>query len=371
MNLISTFLASREVIDSVNNAWWILTIISIVLTVGIMGTMFVFLVKYSRKNHPEPTDIHGNTKLEIIWTILPTILAAYLFFVGYEGFALMRDVPEDAMVVECHGRQWYWEFRYPNEDVSSPDLYVPVNTPVKIRVTAPVDDVVHSLFIPYFRVKEDCVPGKWGYMWFEADKISTYNVFCTEFCGKDHARMIAKLHVLSKEDYEKWLDKKVQERYLPVDLEGAMDPMSDAITSRDAPTLFKTYCASCHGENGEGGLVEGARNFKDLTPKNWKNGPKLTDIYKTLEEGIEGTQMKAFNNLAPWDRIALAHHVISFNNSAERPKATKEEVEKDMIKKYNLDNPPAVSREFPIDEAMEALGGKGAALPPKKKQGAN
>ncbi len=346
------FLASREVIDSVNKAWYILTGVSVVLLIGIMGALVWFVVKYHRSKGNEPTDIHGSTKLEITWTVLPTILAGWLFFVGYEGFALMRDVPEDAYVVECEGRQWYWTFRYPKEDVSSSELVVPVDTPIRVNLTSPVNDVLHSLYIPYFKVKEDCVPGKWSYLWFQADKISEYNVFCTEFCGRDHARMITKLRVLSKEDFQAWLDGKVRERYLPVDIPGASDPTSENIVAQNGPVLFQTYCASCHGNEGQGGLVEGARNFRDLA--GWKRGPKLTDIYRTLTEGLEGTQMRAFNNLSPWQRLALAHHVVSFNRSAQRPKASQEEWEA-LVKEYSLDKPPVITREFPIEDAMKAI----------------
>ncbi len=344
--------ASREIIDSVNKAWYILTGVSIVLMVGIMVVLIMFVVKYHRNKGKEPADIHGNTKLEIIWTVLPTLLGAWLFFVGYEGFALMRDVPDNAYVVNCEGRQWYWTFTYPDEGVSSPELVVPVDTPIRVNVSSPETDVLHSLFLPYFKVKEDCVPGKPNFLWFEADKISTYNVFCTEFCGKDHSRMITKLRVLSKEDFNAWLDQKVQERYLPVDVATAQDPQAEQITKANAPVMFKTYCASCHGAEGQGGLVEGARNFRILT--GWKRSPKLTDIYRTLEYGIEGTQMKSFANLSPWSRMALAHYVASFNDSPDRPKSTPEDWDA-LNKECKLDEPPKVTREFPIDEAMKAI----------------
>jgi cytochrome c oxidase subunit II len=345
-------IASREIIDSVNRAWFILTAVSVILLVGIMIALVVFVVKYRRSRNPEVSDIHGNMKLEFIWTVLPTILVAWLFFVGYEGFALMRDVPDDAYVVECLGRQWYWTFRYPQEDISSAELYVPVNKPIKVRVSAPENEVLHSLYIPYFKVKEDCVPGKWSYVWFEADKIGTYNVFCTEFCGKDHARMITKLHVVSQDEFNGWLDKKLQERYLPVDIPNASNPQSELILARKGSELFRTYCASCHGTEGQGGLVEGARNFQSL--EKWKRSPKVTDIYRTLELGLEGTQMRSFANLAPWDRLALAHHVASFNQSPERPQPTQADWEA-LVKEFSLDKPPTVTREFPIDEAMEAI----------------
>lgn len=345
-------LASQEIVDGVNSALLWITAVSGLLLAGIVVCMFVFLVKYRRSKHPVPAHIPGNMRLEIIWTIIPTIIALWMFWEGYKGFKIMRSPPEGAYVIEAIGRQWSWTFRYPNEDVSAPELYVPVGTPIKVRVYSPPDDVVHSLYIPRFKVKEDCVPGRWNFLWFQADEVAVHHIFCAEFCGKDHSKMLSRLHVLSKPDFEKWLDEKLQARYLPVDVASAMDPTSEPILRCDAPTLFRTYCASCHGTEGQGGLVEGARDFRIL--QGWKKSPKMTDIFRTLTEGLPGTQMRAFNNLPPWDRMALAHHVRSFFRGADRPESTPEEW-KQCQDDFQLDKPPVVTRRFPLQEAMEEI----------------
>ena len=122
-------LASRDVVDSVDEAFLWMGGISLVLLVGITAAMLLFVYRYRRSRHPKAADISGNTKLEITWIVIPTIIVLFMFWKGYEGFRLMRDVPADAMVVEVEGRQWEWWFHYPEADVTSPELYVPVGKP--------------------------------------------------------------------------------------------------------------------------------------------------------------------------------------------------------------------------------------------------
>jgi cytochrome c oxidase subunit II len=346
------YLATPKITEAFDSAFFWITAASAILMAGILVCGFVFLIKYHRSRHPEPEKIHGNTKLEIIWTVIPTIIAIWMFWIGWVGWEEMRDPPEDAYVIEAIGRQWSWTFRYPKEDISSPEMYVPVDTPIKVLVSSPDTDVVHSLYLPDFKVKEDCVPGQVGFLWFQAERISVHNIFCAEFCGKDHSAMLSKLHVVSQTDFEAWLDAKLQARYLPVDIATASDPNSDPIQSADAPRLFQTYCASCHGLEGQGGLVEGARDFRIM--KGWKRSPKITDIYRTLHEGLEGTQMRSFSNIPPWDRMALAHHVAAFYKGDDRPQSTPEDWKK-LNEDYKLDTPPKVTRAFPILDAMKEI----------------
>ncbi|MDJ0522582.1 MAG: cytochrome c oxidase subunit II [Planctomycetota bacterium] len=351
-------LASRDIIDSVDKAWWILTGISVVLFIGIMTALVIFAIKYHRSRNPRAADISGNTKLEIAWTVLPTLLSVYMFFVGYEGFALMRDMPseENSIVVEVDARQWAFTFRYPNADISSPDMYVPVGKPIRCHLTAPDDDVIHSFYIPYFRTKEDCVPGRTNYMWFQADKIGVYNIFCAEYCGKDHARMVSKLHVVSEEDYRKWLTQRLEDRFRPIDdVAAVMDAKSEGIVASNAAELYTVYCASCHGPKGEGGLVEGARSFIDNATDKWKKGVTIPDMFRTLTLGLDGTRMKAFDNLSAWDRFALAHHVASLHpDGPGRSDAPIEEYKK-LIDEFKLAEQKKVSLDFPVDEAIEEL----------------
>jgi cytochrome c oxidase subunit 2 len=346
-------LASREIIDSVNHAFTWITVVSGIFLVGIVVCMLVFIFKYHRSRHPDPAHIPGNFRLEVLWTIIPTIIAIWMFWEGYKGFMVMRSPPPDAYVVEAIGRQWSWTFRYPDEDITHNELVVPVNTPVRVNVYSPPDDVVHSLYIPDFKVKEDCVPGLWNFLWFEADRVGRHHIFCAEFCGKDHSKMLSALDVRTKEDFEAWLDKKLEARYLPVDPAKALDPESEEIQQAGAPVLFATYCASCHGPEGQGGLVEGARDFR--VDASWKKSRKIADIFRTLTEGLEGTQMRSFSNLPPWERLALAHHVRNFYTGDKGAAETSPEEMKKLVEEYKLDEPPNITRRFPIREAMKKI----------------
>ena len=351
-------LASRDIVESVDKAWYILTGVSLVLFIGIMTALVLFTIRYHHTRHPKSEHIPGNFKLEVIWTVLPTLLGVWLFFVGLEGFQLMRNPPADCYEIDVTARQWAWEFTYPEVGVSHHELVVPIDRPVKLNLSTPIDDVVHSFYLPDYRVKEDCVPGRPGYLWFKADHLTgddPHNVFCAEFCGKDHSRMITVMHVKTKAEFEGWLDEKLAQRYLPVDPAQALDPASEEFEKIDVQRLFGTYCASCHGTQGQGGLVEGARNFQSLA--DWKKGPKITDIYRTITDGLPGTQMRAFSNLPPWERLALGHYIEKFYKGTERPQTTLDDMQK-LVKEFKLDEPPNISRAFPIKEAMDEIAKK-------------
>jgi mono/diheme cytochrome c family protein len=163
--------------------------------------------------------------------------------------------------------------------------------------------------------------------------------------------MITELIVLTEEEYAAWIDGMIADKFKPVVMAEAMNPESEEIVKRDGPALYKTYCISCHGPEGKGGLVENARNFTKLD--GWKRSPKITDIYRTLEEGVAGTQMRSFNNLSPWDRFALAHYVAAFYKGSDRPEATSEEIEK-LNADYKLDEKREPRKTIPIEDAMRA-----------------
>ncbi len=347
--LLSHLIAASEIVESVDDAFRWIFAISLFFIAGITVAMILFVVRYRHKKSPEAEDIHGSMKLEITWIVIPTIIVLFMFYKGFQGFWLMRHPPDDAMPVEVTGQQWYFTFHYPDADVTTSELYVPVNTPVKLLLSS--KDVIHSLYIPHFRTKEDCVPGYVNHMWFQAEKPGEHTIFCAEFCGKDHSRMHTKVVVLEKDAFQKWLTARVQERFAPIVLDEAMDPNAEAIQKRDAPRIFRTYCISCHGPEGHGGLVDGARNFHKLDDK-WKNGPTLSGIFTTLTEGLPGTQMRSFSNLSAWDRFALAHFVRGFAPPKELPPISREKLEK-LVEKYQLDKQKAVPQTFPIEEAMK------------------
>ncbi|MFI5296315.1 MAG: cytochrome c oxidase subunit II [Thermodesulfovibrionales bacterium] len=173
----------------------------VVLLVAVTVTMLVFLYKYNRKRHPVPKDIKENIPLEIIWTVIPTILVIFMFYFGWVDFDFIRNPPKDAMNIDVISRQWSWTFRYENGRQSD-TLKVPVGKPVKLTLMS--EDVIHCLFIPAYRVKEDCVPGLKTHLWFTANEAGTYNIFCTEYCGLEHSHMLSKLITMSLADFNAW-----------------------------------------------------------------------------------------------------------------------------------------------------------------------
>ena len=189
-------------VQGVDLTFYIILGISVFFLVSITAVMVYFVIRYSRKRNPKATNIEGNNKLEIIWTVIPTILVLVMFYFGWLGYAPMRKVPKDAIPVKAYGQMWAWNFEYENGKRSG-DLVVPKGKPVRIDLIS--RDVLHSLYIPAFRIKEDVVPGKDNYMWFEALELGEYDLFCAEYCGDRHSYMLSKVRVLPETEYEAWL----------------------------------------------------------------------------------------------------------------------------------------------------------------------
>lgn len=191
-------------VHGVDLTFMIILGISVFFLVGITGVMIYFVIRYSRKRNPKASQIEGNNTLEIVWTVIPTILVLIMFYFGWLGYRPMRNVPADAIPLKAHGQMWSWSFEYPNGKKSA-ELVVPLNKPVKLDLIS--HDVLHSLYIPAFRIKEDVVPGKNNYLWFTAQEIGEYDIFCAELCGDRHSYMLSKVKVIPEADYNTWLEK--------------------------------------------------------------------------------------------------------------------------------------------------------------------
>jgi len=178
-----------------------LTVTSLILLALITFFMLYFVVKYNRKKHPLAQQLEGNLLLEIIWTVAPTVLVLIMFYYGWINFSYMRNAPEEALPVKVTGMQWSWQFEYKNGKQSNV-LNVPLGKPVKLTLTSA--DVIHSLFIPAFRIKEDAVPGMKTHLWFNAGEIGSYDIYCTEYCGAGHSHMRSKVVVMSAADFDQW-----------------------------------------------------------------------------------------------------------------------------------------------------------------------
>ncbi len=190
-------------VQGVDQAFWYILGISVVLLFGITAVMVYFVVKYRRSKNPVAADIRDNYPLEIVWTIVPTLIALSMFYVGWSSYLGLRTVPDGAMEVEVLAQQYSWIFVYDNDKEIENELVVPLGRAVKLNITSL--DVLHSFFVPAFRIKVDAVKGMSTYTWFYADELGEYDIECTEYCGVDHSVMVAKLRIVPEEEFQTWL----------------------------------------------------------------------------------------------------------------------------------------------------------------------
>jgi cytochrome c oxidase subunit 2 len=213
--------------------------ISVICAVAIFAAMVYFCTKYKapdrKKNALATSQVSHNTTLEITWSVLPMVILVALFVWGFKGYVDLRTSPKDALDVHVTGQKWSWTFTYPNGHVDD-TLNVPVNTNVRLVINSV--DVIHSVFIPNFRVKMDAVPGRFTELWFKATKPGDYPLFCTEYCGTSHSDMLTHVIVHPDGGYEKWLDEKEQELLTK--------PLAEL-----GPIVFKKHgCGACHTTDG-------------------------------------------------------------------------------------------------------------------------
>lgn len=233
----------------VNGPILYITAVSLVLLIGITAAMVYFSFRYSRRRNPKSEDIHGNMVLEIVWTIVPTILAFTMFWYGWIGYKYMRSPPDDAMRVKVTGQMWSWSHEYENGVVTS-ELNVPVGKAVRLDLHAV--DVIHSYFIPAFKVKQDLVPGRDDlFLWFEAREVGEYNVFCAEYCGLQHSAMLTMCNVMTVEDFDAWLaaeGEKVAELETTIAKSG--DNARSTLHLIGKRLATSNGCVACHSSDG-------------------------------------------------------------------------------------------------------------------------
>lgn len=196
--------AASSIARDVDYLYFFILAVSSFFAVLVSGLVVYFAVKY-RRRHPDEVgaDIHGSIALELLWTVIPFILAMVMFVWGAEVYFRIARPPADSMEVFVVGKQWMWKVQHPEGVREINELHVPVNRNVKITLGS--EDVLHDYFIPAFRVKMDAVPGKLTTMWFRATKTGVYQIFCAEYCGTQHSGMIGHVTVLEEHDYEAWL----------------------------------------------------------------------------------------------------------------------------------------------------------------------
>ncbi len=192
-------------VQQVDQAFYYITGVSFLLLLIITIVMIAFVIKYRRSKNPEPSDIRENWVLEVVWTLIPTLIVLTMFYFGWSSYTGLRNVPTGAIEIDVEAQMFSWLFYYPDDKESEDELVVPEGKAIKLNITSM--DVIHGLFIPAFRVKVDAVKGMTTYVWFYADKKGEYDILCAEYCGLDHALMRGKVKVVSQQEYLTWLEE--------------------------------------------------------------------------------------------------------------------------------------------------------------------
>lgn len=245
--------------------FWI-SVFFFVLIVALTGW---FAYKYRRGETIKLTPrITHDLRLELTWSLVPAFLILIIAFWGFNTFIKGAVAPSDSYEVLVTGKQWLWTFEHPNGVVESGELHLPMGKPVKLVMSS--TDVLHSFFIPDYRVKHDVVPGRYTSVWFHPKKAGGHQVFCTEYCGDSHSGMLANIYVQTQQDYDKWLDQK--KNFTP--------------TAEIGEQIYKRAgCNTCHS-------VDGSRlvgpSFKGLwgTPQPIVGGSPIMPDENYLRESI-------------------------------------------------------------------------------------
>jgi cytochrome c oxidase subunit 2 len=259
--------------------FWVILIIALLVFVVVEGILLYSIVRYrERPGMPNPRQIHGNMKLEIAWTAVPTVILFIVLFFTIRGVLQVAPEaePADANKVEVTaiGHQWWWEFHYGKYNITTADsMHIPVNTVVRVNLFS--NNVIHSFWVPQLTGKTDVVPGHTNTRWFVAKKTGEYLGLCAEYCGTQHANMRFNVIVDTPDQFQTWVS--TQQR-------AAVPPASGSLEAQ-GQTLFKQQCATCHGIVGVNATryVDTAAMCSDAfpgsSPSNTTNcpvGPNLT-----------------------------------------------------------------------------------------------
>ncbi len=224
---------ASTIAPQVDLLYFFLVAVTAFFTLLIFVAIVYLALRYRRKSEAMPPETKTDLRLELSWTIIPFLITLVMFGWSTRLFLKMSTPPKNAMEIHVIGKQWMWKIEHPNGAREINELHIPVGRPVRLIMSS--QDVIHSFFIPAFRVKQDVLPGRFSSLWFEATTPGEYHLFCAEYCGTDHSRMTGRIVVMEPAKFEAWL--------------AGVAP--DETPAKQGEKLFTTYgCMACHGERG-------------------------------------------------------------------------------------------------------------------------
>jgi cytochrome c oxidase subunit II len=215
--------------------FFILTVTGL-FAIGIWIALLYLAIRYRRRSDADrPPEIQGSLALELTWTLIPFALMAVMFVWGAKVFFELNRPPDDAMTVNVVAKRWMWKLQHPTGQREINELHVPRGRAVRLVITS--EDVIHSFFVPAFRIKKDAVPGRYNTAWFRATKTGSFHLFCAEYCGTEHARMTGRIVVMEPQDYETWL---------------AGGPTPESPAAGGEKLFTELNCVTCHRPDNAG-----------------------------------------------------------------------------------------------------------------------
>ena len=255
--------------------------VSAFFTVAISMAVVFFGVRY-RRTHAEEIGAHieGSLPLELVWSIIPTMISMVMFAWGAKLFYEIRVPPAETLQIYAVGKQWMWKFQHAGGQREINELHVPMGRPIKILVTS--EDVLHDLYFPAFRTKIDAIPGRYMPLWFTATKLGRYHIFCAEYCGTKHSGMIGTVIVMEPAQYQAWL---------------AGGGTEGTMAERGAKLFNDLACTTCHLDSGQGR----GPSLKDIVGKavDLADGSSVMLDEGYLRESILNSQAKVVRGFTP------------------------------------------------------------------------
>lgn len=230
--------------ERIADLYWFVSFWAALVLLAVAVPLAIFVIRYRSRGRDrtiEGPQIHGSTKLEIAWTLVPVVILLFVVaftFYKLPGITLEDEAQAGDLRIRVEGRQFYWQYRYPNGVIAIDRLVAPVDRLVLLEITAPENDVIHSYWVPGIGGKFDAIPGKTTQTGFQADKVGLYEGQCAEFCGIQHAEMLAEIEVRRAEEFDSWLEEQAQAQR--------------AGSSDLGEQTFAGACAKCHGPEGQG-----------------------------------------------------------------------------------------------------------------------
>jgi cytochrome c oxidase subunit 2 len=274
--------------ERIEDLYWFVGFWAALVLLSVAVPLAVFVVRYRSRGRPravEGPQIHGSTRLEIAWTAVPVlILLIVTVFTFYKlpGITLDAEAGEDALRVRVEGRQFYWQYRYPNGVIAIDRLRAPADRLVELEITAPKSDVIHSYWVPDLFPKFDAIPGQTTETSFRG-KPGLYRGQCAEFCGIQHAEMFAEVEVIEPDEFDTWLTGEAQRQ--------------ETGDSDLGEQIFAGVCAKCHGDAGQGAIGPG------FSPATVANAAAVEEIVRNgrgkmpiVGEEWDDRQMKALTD---------------------------------------------------------------------------